>query len=76
VRTGGDRRNREFAGGHVESGADEATEALAFDPQTAGGLLVAVPPERAAVLEATLMGAGVVAAGIGRTETGSGVVLR
>jgi selenide,water dikinase len=76
VRTGGDRRNREFAGEYVESGADEATEALAFDPQTAGGLLVSVPGERAAVLEATLVGSGIVAARIGRTETGSGVVLR
>ena len=76
VRTGGDRRNREFAGEYVEGGADEATEALAFDPQTAGGLLVSVPGERAAVLEATLVGSGIVAARIGRTETGSGVVLR
>jgi selenide, water dikinase len=75
VRTGGDRRNREFAGADVESSADEATEALAFDPQTAGGLLVSVPGERAAVLEATLEDAGIVAARIGRTETGSGVVL-
>ena len=75
VRTGGDRRNREFAGEYVESSADEATEALAFDPQTAGGLLVSVPGDRAAVLEATLVGAGIVAARIGRTETGSGVVL-
>ena len=76
VRTGGDRRNREFAGTHVESSADEAAEALAFDPQTAGGLLVSVPAERAAVLEATLTGAGLSAARIGRTEPGSGVVLR
>jgi selenide, water dikinase len=76
VRTGGDRRNREFAGANVESAADEAVEALAFDPQTAGGLLVSMPSERAAVLEATLAAAGIVAARIGRTETGSGVVLR
>jgi selenide, water dikinase len=76
VRTGGDRRNREFASAAVESAADEATEALAFDPQTAGGLLVSLPGERAAVLEATLADAGIVAARIGRTETGSGVVLR
>jgi selenide, water dikinase len=76
VRTGGDRRNREFAAADVESGADEATEALAFDPQTAGGLLVSVPSERAAVLEATLVDAGILTARIGLTEAGSGVVLR
>src|SRR5512133_741970 len=52
VRTGGDRRNREFAGPHVESSADDVAEALAYDPQTAGGLLVSVPAARAAVLEA------------------------
>ena len=76
VRTGGDRRNREFAAAAVESRADEATEALAFDPQTAGGLLVSVSSERATVLQATLADAGIVAARIGRTEAGSGVVLR
>jgi selenide,water dikinase len=76
VRTGGDRRNREFAGAHVESTAEESVEALAFDPQTAGGLVVSIPGERAAVLEATLAAAGIAAARIGRVEAGSGVVLR
>ena len=47
VRTGGDRRNREFAGPHVTSSVDETEEALAYDPQTAGGLLVTLPAERA-----------------------------
>jgi selenide,water dikinase len=76
VRTGGDRRNRDFVGAHVESHADAALEALAFDPQTAGGLLVSVPAERAAVLEATFSAEGIVAARIGYVEEGSGVVLR
>ena len=75
VRTGGDRRNREFAGPQVESRASEATEALAYDPQTAGGLLVSMPSERAPVLEATLAAEGLLAARIGRVEEGSGVVL-
>jgi selenide,water dikinase len=76
VRTGGDRRNREYAATHVESGADRALEALAYDPQTAGGLLVSMPAERAAVLEATFAAAGVLLARVGRVEAGSGVVLR
>jgi selenide,water dikinase len=75
VRTGGDRRNREYAGPHVESYADAALEALAYDPQTAGGLLVSIPGERAAVLEATLSAEGVLIRPIGRVEAGAGVVL-
>ena len=75
TRTGGDRRNREFAGPHVASSASEAAEALAYDPQTAGGLLVTMPSERAPVLEATLAEEGILAARIGRVEEGTGVVL-
>jgi len=75
VRTGGDRRNREYAGPHVENHADGALEALAYDPQTAGGLLVSVPNERAASLEATFLAEGLPIRRIGRVEAGSGVVL-
>lgn len=75
VRTGGDRRNREFAESHVESSADPALEALAWDPQTSGGLLVSVPAERVAVLEATFEGEGLFVRRLGRVEEGAGVVL-
>ena len=75
VRTGGDRRNRDFAGPHVESVADEAAEALAYDPQTAGGLLVSLPQDRAAVAQAALEAAGISAARIGRVVAGDGVRL-
>jgi len=73
VRTGGDRRNREFAGPHVESGADDPAEALAYDPQTAGGLLVSIPADRAAVAQAALEAAGAGSARIGRVVAGDGV---
>jgi selenide,water dikinase len=76
VRTGGDRRNRDFVRECLESDADPVAEALAFDPQTAGGLLVAIARERAPVLEATFADAGVFCARIGRVEDGDGVVLR
>ena len=76
VRTGGDRRNREYAGPHVESRADAAREALAYDPQTAGGLLISLPAERGAVLEATFASEGLFVSRIGHVEAGAGVVLR
>jgi selenide, water dikinase len=42
--TGGDARNREYLGTSVHSSASLEYEALAFDPQTSGGLLAAVAP--------------------------------
>ena len=66
VRTGGDRRNREYVGDAFKAdGASEAQVALVFDPQTAGGLLVAVAP-------GALDGH---ATRIGRVEAGAGVRL-
>ncbi len=76
VRTGGDRRNRDYASPHVESHAAAALEALAYDPQTAGGLLVSLPVERGAVIEATFASAGLAIARIGSVEAGDGVILR
>jgi selenide,water dikinase len=75
VRTGGDRRNREFAAPHVESTADEPVEALAYDPQTAGGLLVSLPATKGVVLEAAFAGAGLFLARVGRVTAGSGVAI-
>src|SRR6202008_506271 len=44
VRTGGDARNRTYLEGKVASAARPALEALAYDPQTSGGLLAAIDP--------------------------------
>src|SRR6201987_4472452 len=75
VRTGGDPRNRDFAGAHVSSGGvpDELL-ALAYDAQTAGGLLVTLPAEKALSLEAEFGRAGLFVARVGSGEGGSGVV--
>jgi len=73
VRTGGDRRNREFAGPHVVSSAGPADEALGYDPQTAGGMLVAFPADRSVVLEAVFAQNDVPLWCIGHVESGSGV---
>ncbi len=75
VRTGGDRRNREFAGPHVESSASAPVEAIAYDPQTAGGLLVSLPADRGAVLEAAFAARNLSLVRIGRVEAGAGVGL-
>jgi selenide, water dikinase len=75
IRTGGDRRNREFAGPHVESAAPAELETLAYDPQTAGGLLVTLPAERRVVVEAAFAAAGLDVWSVGRVTEGSGVAL-
>ena len=48
VRTGGDARNRSHLDGHVASSVSSSLEALAFDPQTSGGLLASLTPAAAA----------------------------
>ena len=75
IRTGGDRRNREFAGPHVESTAAAELETLAYDPQTAGGLLVTLPADRRVVLEAAFAAAGLDVWAVGRVTEGDGVAL-
>jgi selenide,water dikinase len=76
VRTSGDPRNREFAGRHVNAyGLSETLEALAYDPQTAGGLLVSVPADRGAALEAEFTRRRLFIRRIGQVEEGAGVVV-
>lgn len=64
---GGLKSNREFVASCVEftSNVDEDSRALLFDPQTSGGLLIAVAPERAASLSAELQRRQIPAAQIG-----------
>ena len=75
LRTGGDLRNRDFVAGSVHLDAlPPELDVLAFDPQTAGGLLVSLPAAKSAVLEAAFSTAGLFLARIGRVEAGAGVV--
>src|SRR5207302_9438781 len=68
VRTSADRRNRSFAAKLLRTApaADRNRLALAFDPQTAGGLLVSLPEARGDDLLVALHAAGVFGARIGR----------
>ena len=49
--------------------------ALGWDPQTAGGLLVSLPAEKGAALEAELGARDLFVRRIGRVEAGAGVVV-
>jgi selenide,water dikinase len=76
VRTSGDPRNRDFAATHIATKRlPETLDALGYDPQTAGGLLVSVPSERGAALEAEFSARKLFIRRIGRVEEGAGVLV-
>jgi selenide,water dikinase len=75
TRTGGDPRNREFAPVEADGVAEESL-ALGYDAQTAGGLLVTLPAEKALSLEAEFRRHDLFLARVGSVEEGSGVVVR
>ncbi len=69
-RSAGLRSNQEYFGGGVAyaAGLDSPLVTVLFDPQTSGGLLVAVSPDAADGVAGRLASAGVRAAPIGRVE--------
>jgi selenide, water dikinase len=63
---GGLKNNREYLGDKVTSDSVDQDELLPlYDPQTSGGLLVALPEERAPALVRALEGRGTLAAVVG-----------
>ena len=80
VETDGAAHNRRFVAPSLEVGADVGPEfvALAHDPQTSGGMLVAIPPDDLADVEAALARAEVPNWRIGHVEPSDrpGVSLR
>jgi selenide, water dikinase len=74
VRTGGDRRNREFAPIEADGAPDEVL-ALGYDAQTAGGLLVSLPADKALSLASEFRARGLYLARVGTVEAGTGLAL-
>jgi selenide,water dikinase len=67
---GGANDNREFVQPSVKikDGLDKNLEAVLFDPQTSGGLLIAITPDRAESMKSELSQAGLCAEIIGQVE--------
>jgi selenide,water dikinase len=76
IRTSGDPRNRDFAGRHLTlQGVPETLVALGYDPQTSGGLLVSLPSQQGAALEAEFAARRLFLRRVGTVEEGAGVVV-
>jgi len=73
-RSGGMGSNQEHYGGgvRIDPGVDAALAAVLFDPQTSGGLLVAVKDDAVPAARAALAAADVKAAEIGKVEAADG----
>jgi selenide,water dikinase len=77
IETGGAAYNRRFAAGRVRiDDVAAALVALAFDPQTSGGMLAAIPERRFRSVTTAFDDAGIEWAHIGAVERGEGIVLR
>jgi len=74
VSTAGTRNNRAYAVVEVGAVVPELVE-LAYDPQTAGGLLVSLPREQGPALEAEFAAADLFLARIGTVTDGAGIQL-
>jgi selenide,water dikinase len=74
---GGMERNRVYFDKWIifDESIPDAARKLLFDPQTSGGLLMAVAPERANDLLARLAAAGDDAALIGSVQAGEGIIV-
>jgi selenide,water dikinase len=73
--TGGAARNRQYLAGKVRVASEisEMLEHVLFDPQTSGGLLFAVPTDRAGAVESLFSLAGEVVWRVGEVVPGEGV---
>jgi selenide,water dikinase len=75
VSTAGTRNNREYAQANVGDAVAPELAELAYDPQTAGGLLVSLPRDKGPALEAEFARAGLFLTRVGAVDDGAGVLL-
>ena len=76
VRTSGDPRNRDLAGRHLTlKGVPRRWSRSATTRRAAGGLLVTLPAEQSATLEAEFAASKLFLRRVGAVEKGSGVVV-
>jgi selenide, water dikinase len=76
VRTGGDPRNREFAPVDAAGDLPEEVLAIGYDAQTAGGLLISLPADKALSLQSEFRARDLYLERVGAVEAGVGVALR
>ena len=78
VETGGAAHNRRFVAPYLSVGSDVAPElvTLAHDPQTSGGLLAAIPPDKVKNLHRDLVDAGIEHWAVGRVEASTEPAIR
>jgi selenide,water dikinase len=78
IDTGGGKANAAFYGPHlrIDAALDAGARAILFDPQTSGGLLVALPPEGRLPFTEALAAAGEAAYEVGRVVRGKEPRLR
>ncbi len=77
-RTGGGQSNREYFGPRVAMAASVGSELeiVLYDPQTSGGLLVAIAPDAVAEAERAFAARSVEAVRVGSVEPASSVLVR
>jgi selenide,water dikinase len=78
VETGGAAHNRRFVAASLDvaRGVSAESVTLAHDPQTSGGLLAAIAPDRLGDVERDLRRAAVPFWRVGAVESGAGIALR
>ena len=75
--TGAGQKNRNYAGHRTDFIIDDyAAEEILFDPQTSGGLLISVSPDKAEDIESEFRNSGISTSIIGTVTDGDRIVIK